>query len=123
MKKLALIALVSIFCATAHAQLAGTKWRDTLKVDNPIVAIFDFGKDTLTVTAAEDGSLIEVMTYNVHEGAFTIVKVSGQSDCDNATPGKYHFEMKNGGMFVTLVQDACTDRAAVLDKTQFVKLN
>jgi hypothetical protein len=62
------------------------------------------------------------MTYTVEGNVFTIIKISGQSDCDGSAPGKYKFEIKGNEMYITLVSDACSDRATVLDKTTFIKL-
>lgn len=121
MKKLLFILLVSALSATAHAQLANTKWKVTLKLDNPMDAIFEFGKDTLTVTAAADGSTIETMVYSVKDNILTIQKTSGQSDCETSTIGKYKFEKKGTSLLVTVVSDDCTDRGPVLDGTTWEK--
>ncbi len=122
MKKIIFILLVSVASVSAHSQLANTKWKDTLKLENPMEAEFDFAKDTLTVTATADGSLVETMTYTVKDNVFTITKVSGQSDCDGTTTGKYKFEIKGNEMYITMVSDDCNDRATVLDKNKFVKV-
>ncbi len=121
MKKMIVFLLVSVVSLSVHSQLANTKWKDTLKLDNPVAVVFDFQKDTLTVTALEDGSLIETMTYKVQDTVFTITKISGQSSCDGATVGKYKFAIAGDEMYVTLLADDCTDRSSVLDKTKFVR--
>ena len=61
------------------------------------------------------------MTYTATNSTFTLAKVSGQSDCDNATVAKYKYEIKNNGLLITLVEDACDDRAPYLDKLQLTK--
>ncbi len=121
MKKLLFILLVSFVSVAVHAQLADTKWKLTLKLDNPLDAVFTFGKDTLNVTAAADGSLVETMTYTVKDNILTIQKVSGQSDCEGSSIGKYKFEKKDNTLVVTLVSDDCADRSGVLDNTTWVK--
>ena len=122
MKKLFLSIFVLVASVTVKAQLANTRWKDTLKLDNPTEVIFDFGEDTLVVTAVADGSLIETMTYTVEGSVFTIKKINGQSDCDASVLGKYKFDIKGKDMYVTLVSDDCNDRSSVLDKTTFVKM-
>jgi len=121
MKKIIFLLVISIASISVHAQLTDTKWKDTLKLDNPLEVFFSFAKDTLIVTAVADGSLIETMTYTVKDNVFTIQKVSGQSDCDSSSLGKYKFEINGDDMYVTLVSDDCTDRSSVLDKTKFVR--
>lgn len=122
MKKLFFVIAVLFASVTVKAQLAHTKWKDTLKLDNPIEVIFAFAKDTVVVTTVADGSLVETMTYKVEGSVFTIKKINGQSDCDATTLGKYKFAIKGKQMLVTLVSDACTDRSSVLDKTTLVRM-
>ncbi|HWB28491.1 MAG TPA: hypothetical protein VG738_23625 [Chitinophagaceae bacterium] len=122
MKKIFFALLVTLLAAGAHAQLANTKWKTTLKLDNPLDVVFEFGKDTLNVNAVADGSLVETMVYSVKDSVLTIQKTSGQSDCDGSTIGKYKFEMKDSNtILITLVSDDCTDRSQVLDGETWVK--
>jgi len=121
MKKIIFMLLVLAIGATAHAQLANTKWKVTLKLDNPMDAIFSFSKDTLTVTAVADGSTIETMVYSVKDNVLTIQKISGQSDCETSTIGKYKLEKKGANLLVTVVSDDCDDRGPVLDGTTWEK--
>ncbi len=121
MKKIIFILFVCIVSISAHAQLANTIWKDTLKLDNPTEVFFNFGKDTLTVTTVADSALVETMTYTVKDNVFIIQKVSGQSDCETSTLGKYKFEITGNEMLVTLVSDDCTDRSSVLDNTKFIR--
>jgi hypothetical protein len=121
MKKIIFILFVCIVSISVHAQLANTIWKDTLKLDNPTEVFFNFGKDTLTVTTVADSALVETMTYSVKDNVFIIQKISGQSDCETATLGKYKFEITGNEMLVTLVSDDCSDRSSVLDNTKFIR--
>lgn len=122
MKKILFVLFASVACMGAHAQLANTKWKDTLLLDNPVEVIFDFGKDTLTVTVAADGSLLETMSYTVHGQELSITKIAGQSDCDGTTAGKYAFELKDDKLHFSLLKDDCINRGAVLDKNTLARL-
>jgi hypothetical protein len=121
MKKLFFILLISVASVTVHAQMANTKWKVTLKLEQPMDAIFAFGKDTLVVTGVADGSVIETMTYSVKDNILTITKVSGQSECEDGSIGKYKLEKKGTSLLVTVVSDDCTDRGPVLDGTTWEK--
>ena len=122
MKKVLFILLLCFFMIGAKAQLANTKWAMNIKInDNDVPTIFAFCKDTLVVTVEGDGSLIEKMTYTVKDGAFTIKKTEGQSDCDESAAGTYKFEIKDGAMVLTMVSDDCIGRIDVLDKAKLVK--
>jgi hypothetical protein len=122
MKKTFFCLLVTLLAAGAHAQLANSKWKTTLKLESPADVIFEFGKDTLNVTQVADGGLLETMVFSVKDGILTIQKTSGQSDCDTSTIGKYKLEMKDDKtILATLVSDDCSDRSTVLDKTTWIK--
>ena len=122
MKKIFFILFASLLVTGVKAQLANTKWKTTLKLDNPLDVVFEFGKDTLNVIQVSDGSPVETMVYSFKEGVLTIQKTSGQSDCDGSTQGKYKLQMKDSKTItVTLVSDGCGDRSGVLDGETWVK--
>ncbi|MGI8951640.1 MAG: hypothetical protein ACR2FN_08650 [Chitinophagaceae bacterium] len=121
MKKIILLLLLSSSTFLVHAQLTNTKWKGTLKLDNPLDAFFDFKNDTLFVTSVADSSTIEIMTYTANDSSFTIQKISGQSDCDGTTVGKYKFKIDNNGMNIVLISDDCDDRSSVLNNTNWIK--
>jgi hypothetical protein len=120
MKKIFLLLVVIIGGLAANAQLAKTKWKGTLQLDNPLEVIFDFGKDSLFVYTLADNSALETMTFTDSDKVLTIKKVYGQSDC-NETEGKYKYEIKNDELVLTLVSDDCTGRSSVLNNTKWGK--
>ena len=121
MKKIVFILIISFVTASVNAQLSHTKWKGAIKGDNPQGAMLKFGKDTLILYAAKDGSVIETMKYSVKEGVLTMIKISGQSDCDNKTYGNYKFVIKDGMLNMTVTSDNCYDRSSALDKTVWKK--
>ena len=121
MKKI-IIFLMFVFAAfNAHAQLANTKWKTTLKIDEEVPTLFDFGKDTLKLTRSANGAGIENMTYTISDSTLTLKKTEGQSDCDNDVVGKYTFSIKGDQLSFKLLSDACYDRSSVLDNANCVK--
>jgi hypothetical protein len=122
MKKTMSILLVLLVSMSVNAQLTHTKWKGTIKGDNPQEGTLKFTKDTLVLYAA-DGSVIETMTCKIADNVFSVKKVTGQSDCDTHTAGSYKFVIKAGTMSLSLASDACGDRSSALDKTQWVKIS
>jgi hypothetical protein len=122
MKKIILLLFVTFGALVSHAQLAKTKWKGTLQLDNPLEVIFDFGKDSLFVYTVADNSALETMTFTDADKVLTIKKVFGQSDC-NDTEGKYKYEIKNGELIFTLVSDECAGRSTVLNNSKWGKSN
>lgn len=84
------------------------------KDDDNVNTRFEFGIDTLTVHNIDDHTVIETMTFTTTATMFTVIKVSGQSDCDNGTAGKYKYDINGNELSITLVEDACDDRSSVL---------
>ena len=119
-KTIVCVLLVTIFSAAANAQLANSKWTGIIKVNSDVNVAFKFGKDTLVVYNRDDNSVIETMTYNATNSTFTLVKTSGQSDCDKM-PGKYKYETRENLLIITLLEDSCDDRSSVLQKLQLLK--
>lgn len=120
MKKLITAALLLLVFSGVHAQLANTKWKGILKIQDDIPTIFDFEKDTLTLTTYANNVLIEDMTYKIADSILTLKKISGQSDCDQEI-GKYKFSIRGDVLTLKLVSDACEDRSSVLDNNTFNK--
>jgi hypothetical protein len=114
MKKMILAFAFLFFVTAVNAQLTNTKWKITLALDNPIDVIFHFKKDTVTAFYAADNSIGEQMTYSVTDTSFTIQKIWGQSDCSNGSKGEYHFEIKEGVMYVKSISDDCERRSTYL---------
>ena len=107
---------IGFFLFTTHftkAQLAHTKWKTTILLDEPKNVMFDFGKDTLTVYTISDSTLVETMKFTDKDHMLTMFKISGTSDCDNAAPGKYRYAIEHDTIRVTMVSDSCLDRSSV----------
>lgn len=119
MKKIALLFLSFIALAPVVAQLENTRWKSTVTIGDPVNVIFDFKKNTVALYRVADSTLIESMSYVRSNGSFTLVKITGQSDCDNTTPGKYSFEITHNKMLIKLIKDDCYDRSSVIDNTEW----
>jgi hypothetical protein len=98
-----------------------TRWKTKLIIDNLINVIFDFKKDTASVYNLADSNVIETMSYTANDSSFTLLKIDGQSDCDNSTPGKYSFTIKNDSIFMKMISDDCDDRSSVINNTGWKK--
>jgi len=117
--KTILFSLSALFiCGYANAQLTNTKWKVTLNIPDPTEVIFDFRTDTVEALAAESSESIETMLYTVKDTVLTLQKITGGSECDDTVIGKYKFEMKDDGMYVTLIDDACDDRSNALNNNE-----
>jgi len=120
MKEMIVFVLICLATIGTKAQLANTKWKGTLHLENPMDVFFNFGTDTLEVVNAGDNSPLETMIYSVKDTVLTIQKVSGMSVCDS-DPFKYSFEITGSDMTLHLVTDACDDRAQVLNNMKLSK--
>lgn len=112
---------LTLLSGSIKAQLANSKWKGVLQLDNPMNVAFNFGKDTLTVLNLDDKSILETMIYTATSSAFTLRKISGQSDCESATIGRYAYQIKDDALVLTVVEDACNDRAPYLNNLQLIK--
>lgn len=122
MKKIILSLIVAIACMATNAQVSKTKWTGTLMLEQPVEVTLDFAKDTLTAITNGDGQVLETMTFTVKDNVLSITKTAGQSDCGSDVAGKYKIAIKGDSMEMTLVEDACFNRAGVLDKTKWTKV-
>lgn len=113
--------LVTMIAGAANAQLSNSKWKGIIKTGQDINVSFDFAKDTLVVKNLDENTTLETMIYSVNNSQFTIQKLSGQSDCDNTTLGKYSFQIKDNKLIITLVEDTCDDRAPVLNHLELTR--
>ncbi|HLL44496.1 MAG TPA: hypothetical protein VK369_15205, partial [Segetibacter sp.] len=59
--------------------------------------------------------------YTSTSSKFTLKKISGQSDCESSTVGKYKYQIKGSSLLMTVDEDTCNDRAPYLDKLQLMK--
>jgi len=54
----------------------------------------------------------------VQDTILTLKKITGQSQCNETVVGKYKLAMKDNGMYVSMIEDSCTDRADALNNKQ-----
>lgn len=120
MKKLLLIAIIAFMGTAANAQFANTKWKGTLQLDNVVDVMFDFKTDTLEAIVIADNSSLETMKYSIKDNVLSFQKLSGQSDCSDVT-AKYKYEIKDNELVLTLVEDECYNRSAILNNTKWTK--
>ncbi len=122
------MAFTCFIMITSKAQLANTKWKGDMGIPQgqgqPVQmteAVWDFKPDTVFVhlTGGED----EVMTYRVDHNILTFKKVSGGSQCDGESTGKYRYKITGNQFFITLVEDSCEGRAAVDFSKPFTKVD
>ncbi|HTE26667.1 DUF3471 domain-containing protein [Flavitalea sp.] len=121
MKKTIVTLLFVMTSAFLLAQISNSRWKGTLRGDNPQNVIFDFKKDTAVVYTLSDSSIVETMTYSVKDLVLTLHKIDGISDCDNSTPGKYRIRIVNDVLYLTLLDDDCADRSSAIDSIKWVK--
>jgi hypothetical protein len=121
MKNILLIILVSFAFVPSIAQQNPIKWKGTLKLDSPTDIILNFKNGTCEAVRVADSQSIEIMNYTLNDTLLTLQKVSGDSDCDTTSIGKYKIEKKNNSLLVTLISDDCDDRSNALDNTTWIK--
>jgi hypothetical protein len=121
MKKVIILLLLSLPSFSLLAQLGNSRWKGTIRGDEPRNVILDFHKDSLSVYTISDSSMVETMTYSAKDGVLALKKIEGQSDCDNSVIGKYGFEIKGDIMYVKLLEDPCNDRSFALDTTKWFR--
>lgn len=120
-KSLFCLLTITLVSGSIKAQLANSKWKGVLKLDNPVNVTFNFGKDTLTVLNLDQNTVLETMIYTATSSTFTLKKISGQSDCESSTIGKYKYQIKNKTLMMTVDEDACNDRAPYLNNLKLMK--
>lgn len=104
------------------AQLSNSRWKGTLRGDNPQNVILDFRKDTAIVYTVSDSSHVETMIYSVKDMVLTLHKIDGISDCDNSTPGKYRIGIGKDTLYLKLLDDPCSDRSSAIDAVKWTKI-
>lgn len=119
MKKAVFVLLTLFSISRLQAQLTNTQWKTKIDINGPVGVILDFKNDTCTLYTIADSTIIETMTYAIHDSVITVHKMEGQSDCDNATPGAYTFILQPGALVLHLASDNCDDRVSALDNTHW----
>jgi len=121
MKKILSLITFTTLTSSLFAQLENSRWKSKLTIGGPVNVILDFKKDSVSLYNLADSSIIEIMSYTATDTSFTLLKIDGQSDCDNSTPGKYNFKIKNDSMYMKMISDDCYDRYSVIDNTGWKK--
>jgi hypothetical protein len=128
MKKTILLTVVTCFLLTAaKAQLTNTKWQGTANLeqeDKSLVSakiIWDFKKDTVTVTFP-DGGTPEVMAYTVKKDILVLTKLSGDSPCQIGAVGKCRFHITDDKFYITTVEDQCAARSKAPDGKPYTRI-
>ena len=121
MKRLFFLIVIIFFASISHAQLANSKWKTTLQLDDPTDVVFSFSNDTLEVLSAEDSSSLETMSYSIKDTVLTIQKLYGQSDCDN-TSATYSFSINGNELHINPISDPCENRAQLLTDMKLTKV-
>ena len=117
MKNAFMFFIVTMLVSSSIAQLTNTRWKTTLRINSDdINSIIDFRKDTVLLYTVADSTMIERMTYTKDDSSFTLLKIDGQSDCNN-TPGQYRFVIKGDSLTMKLIKDDCYDRYNVIENT------
>ncbi len=121
MKKICfLILILSVSALSVSAQLENTKWKNILYIPDAVECIFDFKKDTVFIKVAQDGSIVETMTYKISHDSLILTKVSGLSPCSDET-GIYKFEFKEEKLYITPINDGCSDRSNAFQSSAWIK--
>ena len=122
MKKAFLISLLFVlFAAGVNAQLTDTKWRNAMNIPDPIETILHFKKDTVSLTIAGDGSLVETMSYTISKDTLKLTKISGMSPCVETVVGMYKIEIKDDKMTIVPLVDDCVERFNAFKPEPWVK--
>jgi len=122
MKKTILYTLLFVlFVATANAQLTDTKWRNTMNIPDAIETILHFKKDTVSLSIAGDGSLVETMSYTISKDTLKLTKLSGMSPCSDTIVGIYKIEIKDDKMTIVPLIDDCVERFNAFKADPWVK--
>ena len=121
MKQITCLLTIIFIGLNAQAQLANTKWKATLQLDEPIDVIFNFSADTLDVTSADDNSDIEAMNYSLQDTVLTLRKLYGQSQCDTSAVGNYSYKVNDDELWLVLISDNCDDRSSVIKDIKLEK--
>lgn len=120
MRKILVTLLVTFAAFNVHAQLNNTKWKGTLNIEGGMDVIFNFNNDTLDVYNAESGESLETMKYTSGDSVLTLVKLSGQSQCDSSQ-GNYKYVILNNEMTLSVISDPCYDRAGAIGTMKLEK--
>lgn len=75
--------------------------------------ILEFKTDTLFLDDPANGTIVEMMKYNISGDTLTLVKISGASSCGDEK-GVYKLSIKDNKLYMAVINDDCYDRAAAM---------
>jgi hypothetical protein len=110
-KNLTLSLLLLVIVSTVNAQLTDTKWKNFMNIPESTESFMHFKKDTVLLTVAADGTLVETMTYTINKDTLRLTKISGMSPCGDNITGLYRIEIKDEKLSIIPISDDCSDRA------------
>ena len=114
-KYLLLFLLINLSSNTINAQLKNTSWNGDFMVPQPTEGILVFKQDTTYLVLGSEfneESILETMSYKIDHDTLTLQKLSGSSPCSDEIIGKYLFVIKNDMLYIQLISDDCSPRAA-----------
>lgn len=110
-----LIALLAVSFAAGAAELPGT-W--SAQVDGTAYDLIFDEEGGLSVIEANDA--VVVAEYEAGGGELTINDLGGAKACEaDEAEGTYSYTLEGGSLSLSLVDDDCSQRAAILDGTTF----
>ena len=110
-KTICICILCSFLSAGLHAQLTDSKWKSSMNIPDVTETILHFKKDSVFLSVAADGSLVETMSYSISRDTLRLTKLSGMSPCTESTIGLYRFELKDDKLTIVPLSDDCQERA------------
>jgi len=130
MKKTILFtAFACLLMLATKAQLANTKWKGEMGIPQgpgqppeATEAIWDFKPDTVVVHFPGGGE-DEVMTYQAAKNILMLKKVSGSSQCDDGSIGKYKYRIQGDQFFISVLEDPCEGRSAIDFSKPYTKMD
>jgi hypothetical protein len=112
--------------------LAGTSWRGTANVPDPLICVLRFTKDTVRllyvddseikisdglggsrVVTGKDSASLEAMTWRQSGDTIELAKVAGGSPC-GWEKGRYRVQTAGGKLQFILIEDPCSARPYAL---------
>jgi hypothetical protein len=122
MKKNITFTFVLILLVSAvNAQLTDTKWKNLMNIPDPTESIMHFKKDTVLLSIAVDGTLVETMIYTINKDTLRLTKISGMSPCGDNVIGLYRIEIKDDKLTIIPISDDCSDRANAFKPEAWVR--
>jgi hypothetical protein len=103
--------LFILFVSAVNAQLTDTKWKNFMNIPESTESFMHFKKDTVLLSVAADGTLVETMTYTINKDTLRLTKISGMSPCGDNVIGLYRIEIKDDKLTIIPISDDCSDRA------------